>query len=137
MIWSDLKQTSKPYTLVQPKKHHCLVKHFHRAKPTASSRLYILLRSNFAQIRKIDLYNTFVSFSCLLYKTPNRSDRLFYPLILYYTTCLCKLSNRWDRLFYSLTLDSLFIYCTSYQIGQRDFFTLWCFYGLFAIQNTK
>ena len=58
-------------------------------------------------------------------ETPNRSDRLFYPLILYGTTHLCKLPNRSDGLFYPLTLDGLFTCCASYQIGQTDSSTLW------------
>ena len=68
--------------------------------------------------------NTFAVAVCKC-EIPNRSDGLFYPLILYGTTRLCKLPNRSDKLFYPLTLDGLFTYCASYQIGQTDSSILW------------
>ena len=81
----------------------------------------VSLCSSFAQIRRIailPILSRVLAFcNC---ETLNRSDRLFYLLILYGTTCLCKLPNRLDRLFYPLTLDGLFTYCTSYRIGQID-----------------
>ena len=49
-------------------------------------------------------FQYFCGFSYLLCKTPNRSDGLLYPLILYGTTHLCKLSNRPGGLFYLLAL---------------------------------
>ena len=90
---------------------------------------------------RTDQKNSYLSNTCAVavckYKTPNRLDRLFYPLILYDTTCLCKLPNRSDGLFYPLTLDGLFTYCASYQIGQTDSFILWHLtaYLLYKIPN--
>ena len=81
----------------------------------------VLLRLSFTQIRKIAIFpilsQILVICNC---KISNRSDKLFYFLILYSTTCLCKLSNRSDELFYPLILNGLFICYASYQIGQMD-----------------
>ena len=68
--------------------------------------------------------NTFAVAVCK-YKTPNRSNKLFYPLILHGTTYSCKLPNKSDGLFYPPTLDGLFTCCTSYRIGQTNSSTLW------------
>ena len=61
----------------------------------------------------------------LLCETLNRSEGLFYPLILYGMTHLCKPPNRSDGFFHPLTLDGLFTWCASYRIGQTDSSTLW------------
>ena len=78
--------------------------------------------SHYAQLR-IDQKESYSSdtFAVAVCKCEilNRSDRLFYPLILYGITRLCKLPNRSDGLFYPLTLDGLFTCYASYQIGQR------------------
>ena len=62
-------------------------------------------------MRRIASPNIFAGLNCLLYKTLNRSDGLFYSLILYGMTrlckLLCKLLNRPDRLFYPLVLNGL------------------------------
>ena len=123
LIWSEA--SLKTITLVQPEQHRCPVEHFQRAWPTASSRSYVSLRSSFAQIRRIAILPIFSRVLAVRNcKIPNRSDGLFYLLILYGTTRLCKLSNRSDGLFYPLTLDGLFTYCARYQIGQTDSSTL-------------
>ena len=126
LICSNLKQASKSYTLVQPKQHRYPIEHFQRDWFTTSSKSYVSLHSSFAQIKKIAIL-PILSWVLAVRKCeiPNRSDRLFYPLILYGTTCLCKLPNRSDGLFYPLTLDSLFICYADYRIGQMDSFTLW------------
>lgn len=82
-----------------------------KARSTASSKSYVFLYSNFAQIRKIAPPNMFARFSCLLFKTLNKLDRFFYPLIFYGLIRLCKLlyklPNRPDKLFYLLALNAL------------------------------
>ena len=87
----------------------------------------ISLHLSFVQIRKIAILLILLRVLAVCnYKTLNRSDRLFYPLIFYGTTRLYKLPNRSDGLFYPLILNGLFTCCASYQIGQIDLFSCTC-----------
>ena len=85
-----------------------------------------MLRSSFAQIKRIAILPILLRVLTICKcETSNRSDRLFYPLILYSITRLCKLPNRLDGLFYPLIFDSLLKCCASYQISQTNSSILW------------
>ena len=124
LIYSDLKQVSKPSPRSSPNSTAVWENSFREPdllRPAGQTSCYAQLHTD---QKDSYLFNTFAVAVCK-YKTPNRSDGLFYPLILYVTTRLCKLPNRSDRLFYLLTLNGLFTCCASYQIGQTDSSTLW------------
>ena len=80
-----------------------------RVRPTASSRSYVLLRTSFAQIRRIALFNTFVVLAVCYAK--HRIDQTDSSTFWYFTARLI---------------------CANYQIGQADSSTPWHFYGLFT-----
>ena len=67
----------------------------------------------------------FRGFSCLLCETLNKSDKLFYPLILYDMPYLCKLSNRPGEFFYPLILSWLiYLLCKLLNRPDRIFYLL-------------
>ena len=90
-----------------------------RARLTASSRPSVLLRTNFAQIRRIPPSNTFAVLA--VYFARHQIDQ---KTLIHYGTTQCKLPNRLGGLFYPLVLYGLFICSTSYRTGQIDFHPL-------------
>ena len=114
-----------------------------RARPTASSRSSVLLRTSFAQIRRIPPSNTFAVLAVRYARhridqkdsdtlrhdsvqtTEQARGTLLPPSTLRLVYLLYELPNRPNGLLSSGTFTAC---CTSYRIGQTGF--LWHFYGL-------
>ena len=90
-----------------------------RARPTTSSRSSILLRTSFAQIRRILPSNTFAVLAVRYAR--HRIDQKDSDTLRHNSV---QTTEQARGLFYPLALYGLFTCCTSYRTGQTDFHPL-------------